>query len=107
MPLFAPYCGGLGPELEQALGVLLGGRFEGMRGLSSGGAHTYELRWRGAQAPLEQASCELSFPEQPHIHYSFKVPAHHLVLWLAHSQATSDLPDGFWRWLILGDDSAA
>jgi len=34
------------------------------------------------------------------------VPAYRLLAWLAQSEA-DDLPDGFWRWLILGDDSGA
>jgi len=106
MPLFAPYCGGAGPALELALARLQLGQFEGLRALRGGDHHGYVLRWTGALAPLEENHCELRFPARPQIHYSFSVPAYRLLAWLAQSEA-DDLPDGFWRWLILGDDSGA
>lgn len=113
MPLFAPYCGGFGHGFELAIDRLLSGRFEGLRQLRSGDGHRYELRWSGGLAPLDETRCQLSFPALPQISYSFAVPAHRLLGWLASSgtagvsEPDMDLPDGFWRWLILGDDSGA
>lgn len=114
VPLFAPYCGGLLDlgVLEQALDLLQQGSHAGLRALQGGESRVFELRWSGGLAPLELASCELRFPALPQVQYSFQVPAHHLLAWLAQAQASGaphDLPDGFWRWLILGEtaDSAA
>ena len=106
VPLFAPYCGGVDLVLlEAALGVLQQGRFSGERPLRGGEARRFELSWTGAQAPLELADCVLQFPQLPEVHYSFAVPAHRLLAWLAATRsatAVQDLPDAFWSWLILG-----
>ena len=113
VPLFAPYCGGVDlVALEAALGLLQQGRFSGERPLRGGEAHCFELSWGGAQAPLELAHCVLRFPQLPEVHYSFAVPAHRLLAWLAATRrgtAALDLPDAFWSWLILGtgDDREA
>lgn len=110
MPLFAPYCGGFTPALERALERLLLGHFEGCRPLRGGEGHPYVLRWSGGLAPLDDTPCELQFPQLAAVHYRFQLPAHRLLLWLAQSDGAAlpgDLPEGFWRWLILGDDSGA
>ena len=101
VPLFAPYCGGVGPGLQQALQQLLAQRFSGERSLQGGNAHPYELRWSGGLAPLETTPCELVFPQQGDVRYNFAVPTHRLLGWLAEA-GDSDLPDRVWQWLILG-----
>jgi len=106
VPLFAPYGGGLDlVVLDQALALLQQGRFSGERRLQGGDARPFELLWSGGQAPLELASCTLRFPQLPQVHYSFQLPAHRLLAWLASLQGDAsgqDLPDGFWSWFILG-----
>lgn len=106
VPLFAPYCGGIGPALEQALEQLLAQQFSGVRSLQGGGSHAYALQWHGGLAPLEATPCELVFAQQDAVRYSFSLPAHRLLIWL--QQATDgDLPNAFWQWLILGTDPDA
>ena len=109
LPLFAPYWGGLDAALELALLLLLQGRFEGVRRLDGGQTRAYALQWAGARAPLDPTRCALTFPEHPGIHYDFAVPAHRLLRWLAGSQASEaagDLPEDFWLWLILGEETS-
>jgi hypothetical protein len=109
LPLFAPYWGGLEPALEQALLVLLQGSFAGVRRLDGGERRTYLLQWAAARAPLEPTRCALTFPEHPAIQYDFAMPAHRLLRWLAGAQTsepTGDLPDDFWQWLILGEETS-
>lgn len=106
VPLFAPYCAGLDlAQLERALTLLQQGQFSGGRQLQGGEQRPFALQWSGALAPLDAVSCELRFPQLPQVNYSFSVPAHHLLAWLAAAQASGaapDLPDTFWSWLILG-----
>lgn len=109
VPLFAPYLGRLGAALEPALQILVQGQFSGERTLQDGRSHPYLLRWSGAAAPAEPSSCDLGFPRSPAVHYSFTVPTQRLLAWLAEAAAnagTPDLPDSFWRWLILGEEPA-
>ncbi|MFM1812856.1 MAG: hypothetical protein RLZZ336_1794 [Cyanobacteriota bacterium] len=106
VPLFAPYLASLGAALEPALQILVQGQFSGERRLQDGRSHPYLLRWSGAAAPAEPSSCNLSFPGSPAVHYSFTVPTQRLLVWLAEADGTpgaEDLPDSFWRWLILGE----
>ena len=106
VPLFAPYVEALGPALEPSLATLLGGMFCGQRSLPEGRAHSYELRWSGVLAPLETCGCQLRFPQTPSVQYSFELPVRQLLVWLAQISGegdVQDLPDGFWRWLILGE----
>ena len=110
VPLFAPYCGGLGQQqlLHDALTRLAQGALEGQRSLAGGEGHRYKLRWRGESAPLEVLHCELLFPGQDQLSYRFELPAHQLVAWLMQRQA-DDLPQAFWSWLLVGqpaEDSA-
>jgi hypothetical protein len=37
----------------------------------------------------------------PELAYRFYLPAHQLVLWLIQIQG-NDLPQAFWRWLLMG-----
>jgi hypothetical protein len=109
VPLFTPYLGSLGAALEPALQILLQGQFSGERTLQDGRSHPYLLRWSGAAAPAEPSSCDLRFPRSPSVHYSFTVPTQRLLVWLAEAAANAgapDLPDSFWRWLILGEEPA-
>ncbi len=109
-PLFAPYCAVDGNRLEAALALLMAGRLEGCRPLQGSAGHPYQLCWSGVLAPLDIVRCELTFPQQREIHYAFALQAYHLLGWLAciDQRATpADLPEDFWRWLILGDASAA
>ena len=118
VPLFAPYCGGVGgsgsgggaggggSNLEAALTLLQQGYLIGVRSLKGGQAHRYELRWSGALAPLDPTTCVLSFPQRPAVSYRFQLPAHRLVMWLQQCQGEA-LPEAFWRWLILGIEQPA
>ena len=109
--LFAPYCGGVNREswLELALDLLPALRLRGRRQLRPAGSHPFELSWQPVEAPQEQVACSLTFPATPGLGYSFTVPAHRLVSWLMdllEAQALrgeDDLPQSFWRWLLLGE----
>lgn len=107
VPLFAPYCGGMAKqsELLQALGSLAQGSWQGARQLEGGRSHPYRLEWQGESAPLEMLRCQLLFPALPELGYRFSLPAHQLVLWLVQSEG-DDLPQAFWRWLLLGQPMA-
>ena len=107
VPLFAPYCGGMAQQsdLLQALGSLAQGSWQGARQLEGGRSHPYRLEWQGESAPLEMLRCHLLFPAMPEMGYRFSLPAHQLVLWLVQS-AGNDLPQAFWRWLLLGQPMA-
>lgn len=108
VPLFAPYC--QEPDLarlEQGLAALQAGQVSGSRLLQGGAARPYVLAWSGSLAPLEPLNCQLHFVQLPGVQYSFVVPAHRLLAWLQQASAGAgelDLPDAFWRWLILGVD---
>ena len=108
VPLFAPYCGGVGrePQLMAALQILGTGRLQGSRPLNDGGAHHFELRWSGEPAPMEPLSCQLRFPDLPAIQYDFSLPCHQLVIWLMES-AGRGLPESFWPWLLQGRPAGA
>lgn len=109
VPLFTPYLASQAADLEPALVLLLEGRFSGERHLQNGRSHRYELRWSGAAAPTEPSRCELQFPGLPAVHYSFTIPTQRLLAWLVAVSGTpgpQDLPDSFWRWLILGEEPA-
>ena len=103
VPLFAPYCGGVGRERELmvALQILANDQLQGSRPLSDGGAHAYVLRWSGDPAPLAPLSCQLRFPDLPAIQYDFQLPCHHLVDWLIETGGVG-LPESFWPWLLQG-----
>ena len=107
VPLFAPYCGGMAKqsELLQALGSLAQGSWQGAHQLEGGRSHPYRLEWQGESAPLEMLRCQLLFPALPELGYRFSLPAHQLVLWLVQSEG-DDLPQAFWRWLLLGQPMA-
>ena len=107
VPLFAPYCGGMAKqsELLQALGSLAQGSWQGARQLEGGRTHPYRLEWQGESAPLEMLRCRLLFPALPELGYRFTLPAHQLVLWLVQREG-DDLPQAFWRWLLLGQPMA-
>ena len=109
-PLFAPYCAVDPSRLESALERLMAGRLEGCRPLHGTAGHPYLLSWSGGLAPLDTVRCELTFPQQNGVHYAFALQAYHLLGWLASLDPAAnpqDLPDQFWRWLILGDASGA
>lgn len=103
VPLFAPYCGGLGQQLllQDALVLLGQGGFQGQRLLAGGKVHRYQLHWQGESAPLEDLQCALLFPAHDQLNYRFALPAHQLVLWLMQREA-NDLPQAFWSWLLMG-----
>ena len=103
VPLFAPYCGGMAQPsgLLQALDRLAQGSWQGVRQLEGGRVHPYRLEWQGESAPLEPLRCRLLFPAMPELAYRFSLPAHQLVLWLIQIQG-NDLPQAFWRWLLMG-----
>ena len=118
LALFAPYCGGLAREdaLREALKLLQQQQFHGTRPLQGAAGHRFQLGWTGQRAPLETVACELTFPDQPGVHYSFELSAHQLVSWLmersadgsgegsAGAMAAPDLPDAFWQWLLVGTE---
>jgi hypothetical protein len=122
--LYAPYCGGISREawLIRALDLLAGGEIQGERRLQPAGGHPFLLRWTAGQAPQETSACELTFPAMAGVSYSFEIATHQLVRWLmdlleARASLTlasasggngspeqgPDLPEAFWRWLILGE----
>ena len=107
VPLFAPYCGGkVQPsDLLKVLGQLAQGSWQGVRQLEGGRSHPYRLEWQGESAPLEMLRCGLLFPAMPALGYHFSLPAHQLVVWLAQVEG-DDLPQAFWRWLLLGQSMA-
>ena len=116
LALYAPYCGGLSGEkdLSAALKILQSQSFDGLRTVEGASGHAYRLSWTGGQAPLETISCRLTFPSHPSLDYSFELVTHQLVSWFmqvdVQNRRSGDLPDAFWRWLLVGieqdDDSA-
>lgn len=107
--LFAPYCGGLARQqsLLQALRLLSSGQFIGKRKVEGASGHSFRLSWRAGTSPMEDSDCQLSFPDHPDISYRFVIPTHQLVDWLMESSEaskSSDLPDQFWGWLLLGQE---
>ena len=107
VPLFAPYCGGIAQpsDLLKALGHLAQGSWQGVRQLEGGRSHPYRLEWQGESAPQEMLLCQLLFPAMPELGYRFSLPAHQLVVWLVQIDG-DDLPQAFWRWLMLGQSLA-
>ena len=107
VPLFAPYCGGIAQpsDLLKALGQLAQGSWQGVRQLEGGRSHPYRLEWQGETAPQEMLLCQLLFPAMPELGYRFSLPAHQLVVWLVQIDG-DDLPQAFWRWLLLGQSLA-
>ncbi len=117
--LYAPYCGGVNREIQlmQALDRLAAGEVSGRRPLHPSGEHPFVLRWQAGQAPQELSACELHFPATPNATYRFQLPTHQLVCWLmdlleirsraAAGEGGGELPDAFWRWLILGETPPA
>jgi hypothetical protein len=117
--LYAPYCQGTArrAELVQALELLAAGALEGARPLRPAGSRPFRLSWRAAASPLDRSAAQLQIAgagDQPGHDYSFDVPTYQLVLWLmdgiagrGESTQPLDLPESFWRWLILGLDPAA
>ena len=108
VPLFAPYCGGLGRQLplEGALAILLAGDWTGKRLLQGGRSHMLRLSWSGETAPQEILHCDLIFPDLPEVQYSFELPCHQLVQWLMDREG-EQLPASFWQWLLLGQPPLA
>jgi len=108
VPLFAPYCGGLGRlmSLEAALAILLAGDWNGKRLLQGGRSHVLRLSWSGETAPQEILHCDLIFPDLPEVKYSFELPCHQLVQWLMDMEE-EQLPASFWQWLLLGQQPLA
>ena len=118
LALFAPYCGGLAQQdaLHGALKLLQQQQFQGTRPVQGSAGHRFRLGWTGQRAPLEMVACELTFPDQPGVHYSFELSAHQLVSWLMErtadgsgegsegKMAAPDLPDAFWQWLLVGTE---
>ena len=112
--LFAPYCGGVNREgwLELALDLLPAGQVSGRRQLHPAGMHPFELRWQPVEAPQEAVACVLTFPATAGLTYHFSLPSHQLVGWLMDLleakalRGEDDLPESFWRWLLVGEDPA-
>lgn len=118
MALYAPYCQGTArrAELVRALELLAAGSLEGARPLRPTGARPFRLHWRAAASPLDRSTAQLEIAganDQPGHDYSFELPTYQLVLWLMDAVGAGapdqpvDLPESFWRWLILGLDPAA
>lgn len=117
--LYAPYCQGTArrQELQRALELLAAGSLQGERRLRPTGTRPFSLSWRAADSPLDLSAASLCFADLPDLapqEYSFELPTYRLVLWLmdwvaagGDSSQSADLPDSFWRWLILGLDPAA
>ena len=105
LALFAPYCGGRlrEDELRRALEWLAAGQFQGERQLTNAGSHRFRLNWSLTRSPLEISHCQLAFSDVQQEPYLFTCPGHRLVEWLMDVAASEphDLPDAFWRWLLL------
>ena len=105
--LFAPYCGGISREqdLSSALQILGHGEWQGRRPVAGRDGYAYQLSWNGVAAPMERLDCRLRFPGHPEGDVDFAVTTHQLVAWLMDrsplQSSESDLPDGFWHWLLL------
>ena len=93
-------------SLEGALEILLEGDWAGKRLLQGGRSHVLRLSWSGETAPQEILHCDLTFPDLPEVKYSFDLPCHQLVQWLMERQG-QELPESFWRWLLLGQPPLA
>jgi hypothetical protein len=103
--------------LVKALDLLAAGEVQGRRRLQPSGHHPFLLRWQAGEAPQEPSRCELSFPASEAVTYQFVLPAHQLVRWLMDlledrgraldGEPGGDLPQAFWRWLILGEPPPA
>ena len=54
---------------------------------------------------MERLDCQLRFPGHPEGDLDFAVTTNQLVVWLmdcSHLQASEhDLPNGFWKWLLI------
>ena len=117
--LYAPYCQGMArsQDLRAALALLSACSLVGERPLRPSGARRFRLSWQPGPSPLDLATAALQFedgPGLPTLDYSFELQNYRLVLWLMDWVAAGgsadrpvDLPDSFWRWLILGLDPAA
>jgi len=116
--LFAPYCQGAvrGGVLEQALEWMALGELRGQRRLRPEGQRPFVLRWQAGVAPLEptQLQLEIETADGAAVQYAVSLPTHQLVLWLmdwleagGSAQSEADLPESFWRWLLLGLDPSA
>lgn len=117
--LYAPYCHGMArhQDLERALELLAVGSLRGERPLRPTGSRRFGMVWRPGPSPLDSSAVALQFEDgtdQPTLDYSFELPNYRLVLWLMDWVAAGggpdhpvDLPDSFWRWMILGLDPAA
>lgn len=113
--LYAPYCDGVLREawLIQALDLLAIGEIAGVRRLRPEGEHPFRLTWQAGLAPQEISHCELRFPAAAELLYKFDLPTHLLVRWLMDllehqaphefGDPRRDLPETFWRWLLLGE----
>ena len=105
--LFAPYCGGVNREgdLSTALQILRSGRLVGRRPVQGMPGHLFDLSWSGAPAPLEPIQCQLRFSQHPEGDMNFELCTYQLVVWLmdrsAADQGEPDLPNDFWRWLLI------
>ena len=111
--LFAPYCGGLSraSDLQSALRLLERRSIQGCRPVEGGSGHPFTISWGTARSPLESVQCSLRFADHAHLLYDFQVETHQLVTWLMDCTRPDggelDLPDGFWHWLLLGEDPSA
>ena len=108
VPLFAPYCGGLGRlmPLESALAILLAGDWAGKRLLQGGRSHMLRLSWSGETAHQEILACDFTFLVLPDVKFCFDSPCHPLVQWLMDREG-EQLPASFWQWLLLGQQPLA
>jgi len=117
--LYAPYCEGVSRsrELQRALALLPAGSLVGERQLRPSGVRRFRLSWQPGPSPLDRAAVLLQFDhasDRPGVDYRFDLPNYRLVLWLmdwldagGSVDQPVDLPDQFWRWLILGLDPTA
>ena len=104
--MFAPYCGGVSrqQDLSAALQILGRGALHGRRPVA-GRVDTLRTPLNSAVALMERLDFQLRFPGNPEGDFDFAVTTHQLVVWLMICSplepSEPDLPNGFWKWLLI------
>ena len=114
--LYASYCEGYDqPELlDQALEKLATKTLLGSRRLKPDGSHPFELSWEPGESPpappLPAPGLGLPVPglpapamPPPPLPFATLIKPANPIAAPASAAAPPDLPESFWRWLLVGD----